>query len=97
MYNHFVYRITSDDITYLVLAPSEEAAVRCLWETEGTSEQEWRENNDDITVGVISPDKLDTLFMHEDEDGGPLKSISAVVSEMKLGPDEAEVICCSEY
>lgn len=101
MSNHSVYRIDSDYVTYLVLAPSEEAAVRCLWETEGTSEEEWRETNDDISVGVISPDKLDTLFMHEDgnedEGSGPLKAISAVVAEMKLGAEESEVICSTEY
>ena len=97
MPNHFVYRIASDDITYLVLAPSEAAAVRCLWETEGTSEQEWRELNDDISIGVISQDKWDTIFMHEDEEDGPLKAISAVVSEMKLAPNDSEVICSSEY
>jgi len=96
MFNHSVYRIESDYVTYLVLAPSEEAAVRCLWETEGSSEEEWRENNDDISVGVISPDKLDTIFMHEDEDGGPLKAISVVVAEMKIGPEESEVICNRE-
>lgn len=113
MSNHSVYRIESDYVTYLVLAPSEEAAVRCLWEsrgitgrtsrirsreTEGTSEEEWRPINDDISVGVISHDKLGTIFMHEDEEeDGPLKAISAVVSEMKLGPDESEVICSTEY
>ena len=90
MPNHFVYRIASDDITYLVLAPSEAAAVRCLWETEGTSEQEWRELNDDISIGVISQDKWDTIFMHDEDDWW---TVSAVVAEMKLGPDEAEVIC----
>ena len=97
MSNHSVFRIESDYVTYLVLAPSEEAAVRCLWETEGTSEEEWRETNDDISVGVISPDKLDTLFMKEDEVGEPLKAISAVVAEMKLGAEESEVICSTEY
>ena len=94
---HSVYRIVSDYVTTFVLAPSEEAAVRCLWETEGTSEEEWRENNDDISIGTISFDKLDSIFMKEDEVGEPLKAISAVVAEMVLGPDESEIICSTEY
>lgn len=97
MTSHSVYRIVVDYAIYLVLAPSEEAAIRCLWETEGTSEEEWRESNDIETVGVVHPDKWATIFMHEDEDSGPLKAISAVVAEMKLGADQAEVLCSSEY
>lgn len=93
MTNHSVYRVATDYVTYLVFAPSEEAALRCLWETEGTPEEEWRSNNDNLYVGIVSPNKWDTIFMHD----GPLKSVSAVVAETKLGPDEAEVLCCSEY
>ena len=98
MTSHSVYRIETDYVHYLVLAPSEEAAVRCLWETEGSTEEEWRSSNDETntTVGVIYPDKLDAIFMYEDEEDGPVKAISAVVAEMKLGPDESEVICGME-
>jgi len=98
MGTHSVYHVEYDSVvSYLVLAPSEEAALRCLWETAGTSEADWRENSGELSVNVIPPDKWGTVFMKEDEVGEPLKAVSVVVAETKLGPDQSEVLCCSEY
>lgn len=97
MTNNSLYRVCTEYVEYLVLAPDQETAIQALWETEGSTEEEWRADNDDITVGIVSPDKWDAVFMHEDEDDGPFKPISAVVAATKLAPGAAEVIAHKEY